>query len=101
MKFKLLGGLLSGTKKEKYNIADGINFIYITDDFIKEIHGFVGTEINQFGFTTYKGVSHRCGVAKGVSFSHHFPLHTFSSARGSYDKFLDFIAFRVIPLTPD
>lgn len=25
MKFKLLGGLLSGTKKEKYNIADGID----------------------------------------------------------------------------
>lgn len=47
MKFKLLGGLLSGTKKEKFNIADGIIYIvHYIDDFIKEIHGYVGTEIN-------------------------------------------------------
>ena len=78
-----------------------ILYIILVGDFIKEIHGYVGTEINQFGFTTYKGVTHRCGVAKGVAFSHHFPLHTFTAARGSYDKFLDFIAFRVVPLTPD
>lgn len=73
----------------------------ILDDCIKEIHGFVGTEINQFGFITYKGVSHKCGVSKGVAFSHHFPLHTFTSARGSFDKYLEFIAFRVAPLSPD
>lgn len=78
-----------------------INSYILLGDYIKEIHGYVGTEINQFGFTTYKGISHKCGVSKGVSFSHHFPLHTFTSARGSYDKFLEFIAFRVAPLTPE
>jgi hypothetical protein len=39
-------------------------------------------------------------MPKGVGFSHHIPLHTFTAARGTYDKFLDFIAFRVVPLTP-
>jgi hypothetical protein len=28
MKFKLLGGLFSGTKKEKYHIADGMKLFY-------------------------------------------------------------------------
>lgn len=45
-------------------------------------------------------MNHTCGVAKGVAFSHHIPFHTFLSARGTFDKFLDFIAFKVVPLAP-
>jgi hypothetical protein len=38
MKFKALGGVFSGTKKEKFKIGE--------TDYIKEIHGYVGSEIN-------------------------------------------------------
>jgi hypothetical protein len=101
MKFKPLRRMFTSLTKDTFSVADGTELIQLflfLDDFIKTIHGHVSTEINQIGFETYKGHKASFGAAKGVPFSFHFPQHTFSIARGAYDKFLNFIAFKVVRL---
>jgi hypothetical protein len=70
------------------------------DDYICEIFGFADTVINQIGFATYKGQRKSFGPQKGNFYRYHYPQYTFVAARGAYDKFLDFIGFRVVRL-PD
>lgn len=99
MKFKPLRTLFTSLKKETFHIPDG-NFVklYLLDDCIKSISGHVSSEINQIGFETYKGHKATYGIEKGTSFNYHFPQHTFSIAKGLYDKYLRFLSLKVIPV---
>ncbi|CAD8069451.1 unnamed protein product [Paramecium sonneborni] len=87
-KLKLFGVHFSKFKIEK-------------NDCIKEIFGFAGSTINQLGIRTYRGQEVICGTCQGQAFSYYIPNHTFIAAKGSYDQFLEYICFRVIPLTPE
>ncbi|CAD8049614.1 unnamed protein product [Paramecium sonneborni] len=75
-------------------------FIVPEGDFLQEINGCFENVINSIGFVTYKGYKEIFGNPIGVSFRHFSPQNTFTAAKGSFDKWLNFIAFRVVPLPP-
>ncbi|CAD8051743.1 unnamed protein product [Paramecium primaurelia] len=87
-KFKVFGVYF-----EKFKIDKG--------DCIQEIYGYANTTINQLGFKTYKGQKVICGSPIGSAFSYYIPNHTFIAAKGSHDQFLEYLSFRIIPLTKE
>lgn len=46
MSFKPLKSMFTSLTKKKFDIPDGNKYFKSLDDFLKEIHGYVGTEIN-------------------------------------------------------
>jgi annexin A7/11 len=90
LRFKPLRTMFTSLTKDTFEVADG--------DYIAEVFGFADTVINQIGFTTYKGQRKAYGPEKGIFFRYHYPHHTFVAARGSYEKFLDFLCFKVVRL---
>ncbi|CAD8053778.1 unnamed protein product [Paramecium primaurelia] len=96
------GQFVSGQSSLKFKSTPAYvkTFIVPEGDFLYEINGCFENVINSIGFVTYKGYKETFGNPIGVSFRHFSPQNTFTAAKGSFDKWLNFIAFRVVPLPP-